>query len=81
MLQRKTDDDFQRRPEEMRKEGNPPSKPDPNSSQGMVTTTVVGAKEINKELVKLTQSLDKLFQSGTKKGKVNVNVKSLMTKK
>jgi hypothetical protein len=81
MLQRNTDDDFQRRPEEMRKDGNPPSKPDPNSSQGMVTTTVVGAKEINKELVKLTQSLDKLFQSGTKKGKVNVNVKSLMTKK
>jgi hypothetical protein len=81
MLQRNTDDDFQRRPEEMRKDGNPPSKPDPNSSQGMVTTTVVGAKEINKELAMLTKSLDNLFKTGKKKGKVNVNVKSLMTKK
>ena len=81
MVQRQTDDDFQRRPEEMRKEGNPPSKPNPNSSQGLVTTVVRGATKVNQDLAKLTQSLDKLFRSGSKKGKMNVNVKSLMTKK
>ena len=81
MVQRQTDDDFQRRPEEMRKEGNPSSKPDPNSSQGLVSTVVRGATKVNKDLSKLTQSLDKLFRSVSKKGKINLNVKSLMTKK
>ena len=65
----------------MRKDGNPPSKPDPNSSKGMVTTTVVGAAQINKELAMLTKSLDDLFKKGKKRGKVGVNVTTLLLKK
>ena len=81
VTQRDIADDFKRRSFEMRKEGNPPSKPQPLSSKGMVDTSVTGAVEVNKKLAQFREDIRRMIVDLGKKPNITVKVGSAWKKK
>ena len=65
----------------MRKEGNPPSKPQPLSSKGMVDTSVTGAVEVNKKLAQFREEIRRMIVDLGKKPNITVKVGSAWKKK
>ena len=66
---------------EMRKEGNPPSKPQPLSSKGMVDTSVEGAEQMNEKLAQFREDIRRMIVDLGKKPNITVKVGSAWKKK
>ena len=80
VTQRDIADEFNRRSSEMRKDGNQPSKPEPNSSKGLVNTTVIGAKETNKEILAFREEIRRMIVDLGKSPNITVTVSSAWKK-